>query len=103
MNAKFRVVPNLERIRQRLLLLSLVALGLAVFGYLAFAFRWAKPYRVLEVGALLSAPLYLCIGLVELVRYQRRWQVVLAVIISAIGCVFIYSTLSGYVRGLYGA
>jgi hypothetical protein len=78
---------------------SLAVLGMALLGYMAFAFRWPKIFRSFAVCPFLMAPNLLCIGLLELVRYHRGWQVVVTVILSAISCVLVYFTLLGRVHG----
>ncbi len=84
-------------------MLGLLVFVLAVTGHFAFALHWPKTWRFFEVAALLGAPPYFCISVLELLRYQRTWQVVVGVILSGAACVLLYFTLSGYLRGVYAA
>lgn len=70
--------------RRRLLLAGIITVLIGVLGHFAFACSWPRYYRIAEVGALLSAPSYFCLGILEWLRYQRNWQVVAGVILSGL-------------------
>jgi hypothetical protein len=92
-----------ERIRQRLLIMSCLALFFAVLGHLSFSLHWPHVFRIFEFAALMSAPAYLSLGVLELVRYQRSWQVFCSVVVSAIACLVVYLTMARLIHGLYWA
>lgn len=92
-----------ETARRRFLLMSCLALAFAVVGHLAFAQHWLKFWRIFEVGALLSAPLFLCIGVIVLLRHQRSWQVIVGVALSAVACAIVSMTVFRLIHGLYWA
>jgi hypothetical protein len=103
MNAMSCDTSRPETTRRRLLLMSTISLAFAVLGHLAFSQRWPTFWRIFEFLALLSAPVHLCLGLVELVRRQRRWRVLAAVMLSAIATLIVCLTLSALIHGFYWA
>ncbi len=92
-----------EGARRCFLLMSCLALACAVFGHLAFAQHWPNFLRIFEVGAVLSAPLCLCGGVMVLLQHQRSWQVVVGVSLSGIACVVVSWTIFRLIHGLYWA
>ncbi len=88
-----------ETAPHRFLLMSCLVLVFAVLGHLAFAQHWPKVWRVFEVAAILSAPLFLCIGVLGLWR-QFAWQMIAGVVLSAIGCALVCITVLRLIHGL---
>ena len=96
-------IGNPEGARSRFLLISGVELGFAILGHLAFAMQWPRFWRIFEVAAILSVPLFLCMGVIILLQRQRSWQVIVGVGLSAVACAIVGVTVYHLINGLYWA
>jgi hypothetical protein len=91
----------LLRTRQTMLVMSSIALVSSILAHLVLQFHWRNAFALFELPAIFIAPIYVVLGMIEAVRYQRAWQIVVSVGLSATACAVVYITIYAFFKGLY--
>ena|SRR5687767_7106966 len=76
-----------------LLAVSVVMLALAIALPFAIIHRVRILVPLAGTVAVLGSPVYLILGIVELVRYERRWRTIVSVVASAIATAVCWTTV----------
>jgi hypothetical protein len=103
MSAILFQMSSRSRARFDFLLGSCLTLAFALIGHVAFARHWPNFWRLFWACAYLSAPLFLCIGVMVLLQHDRSWQMVVGVVLSAVACAIVGVTVYHLLCGLYWA
>jgi len=75
-----------------LLIVSVVMLALAVTLPFAVIHRVRVLVPLAGTVAALGSPVYLILGIIEVVRYERRWRTIVAVVVSGVATAVCWTT-----------
>jgi hypothetical protein len=89
-----RLVPSSDRV---LFKLSIWMFVLSATLPLVILLHWPTVFRVVGVFGLLGCPAYLLLAVWQMLRYERSWRTIAAVVLLAVATVMAWSTTILYV------